>query len=69
MPEDIMRMLSAPTIDVVMAGRLMGVSRNSAYKAARDGSLPVIKIAGQYRVPTARLREMLGLTQREATAA
>ncbi|TXN71469.1 helix-turn-helix domain-containing protein [Methylobacterium sp. WL6] len=61
MSDDIMQVLTEPTVDVVLAGRVLGVGRNTAYKAVRDGSLPALKVAGQFRVPTAKLREMLGL--------
>ena len=61
MSDDISEVLTAATVDVVLAGRVLGVSRNTAYKAVRDGSLPAIRVGTQYRVPTAKLREMLGL--------
>lgn len=61
MSEDIMQVLTRPTVDVALAGRVLGVGRNTAYKAVRDGSLPTVKVAGQFRVPTAKLRLMLGL--------
>lgn len=61
MSDDIMQVLTRPTVDVALAGRVLGVGRNTAYKAVRDGSLPAVKIAGQFRVPTAKLRAMLGL--------
>lgn len=67
MSDDIMQVLTQPTVDVVLAGRVLGVGRNTAYKAARDGSLPTFKIAGQIRVPTAKLREMLGLPKASST--
>lgn len=61
MSEEIMQALKQPTVDVVLAGRALGVGRNTAYKAVKDGTLPAVKVAGQFRVPSARLREMLGL--------
>lgn len=61
MSDDISEVLTAATVDVVLAGRVLGVSRNTAYKLVRDGSLPSVKLGAQYRVPTSRLREMLGL--------
>ena len=68
MADDIMEVLTQPTVDVVLAGRVLGIGRNTAYKAVRDGSLPAIKIAGQFRVPTAKLRTMLGLPARDLSA-
>ena len=61
MGDDIKAVLTNPTVDVVLAGRVLGIGKNAAYSAARDGSLPAFKVGGQYRVPTAKLREMLGL--------
>ncbi len=55
----------APTISVEEAGRILGLSRPSAYAAAHsyletgDG-IPVLKLGRRLRVPTARLLAMLG---------
>jgi hypothetical protein len=43
------------------AGKALGVSRNSSYEAARRNEIPTVKIGNRLSVPTARLREMLGL--------
>lgn len=61
MSNDIMAVLTNPTVDVVLAGRVLGIGKNAAYKAREAGEIPSIKVGGQYRVPTAKLREMLGL--------
>lgn len=50
-----------PTISVEYTGRLLGLSRPSAYKAARSGQIPVIRIGGRMVVPTAKVLAMLGL--------
>jgi hypothetical protein len=34
-----------PTITVPRAGQILGMSRNAAYAAAKDGRLPVIAIS------------------------
>jgi predicted DNA-binding transcriptional regulator AlpA len=34
-----------PTITIPRAGRILGMSRNAAYAAARDGRFPVIAIS------------------------
>jgi excisionase family DNA binding protein len=47
------------TTSVEEAGRRLGVSRNSAYEAARSGELPVIKIGRRLLVPTAALDRLL----------
>lgn len=52
-----------PTVTVEEAGRLLGLSRGSAYEAAKRGDLPTIRIGRRYLVPTAPLRRMLGLDQ------
>ena len=41
------------------AGRLLGVSRASAYKAARNGQLPVIRIGKRYLVLKDLFEELL----------
>ena len=61
MSDDIMQVLTQPTVDVALAGRVLGVGKNAAYKAREAGDIPSIKVGGVYRVPTAKLREMLGL--------
>ena len=42
------------------AGRLLGISRNSAYEAARRGELPAIRIGKRLIVPRAALEKLLG---------
>ncbi|GEP06773.1 helix-turn-helix domain-containing protein [Methylobacterium oxalidis] len=64
MGNDIIQVLTQPTVDVVLAGRVLGIGKNAAYKAREAGEIPSIKVGGQYRVPTAKLREMLGLPLR-----
>jgi excisionase family DNA binding protein len=49
------------TITVEEAGRLLGVSRSAAYRAAGRGELPTIRIGRRLLVPTAKLKAMLGL--------
>lgn len=49
-----------PTITVEEAGRLIGVSRGSAYEAAARGEIPTIRIGRRLLVPVARLLAMLG---------
>lgn len=47
------------TYSVPEAGRLMGISRNTAYEAARNGTLPTIKFGSRYVVPRAALQRLL----------
>ena len=55
------------TYTVEEAGRLLGLSRNSTYEAARTGELPTIRLGRRLLVPRAaleRLLESAGATQR-----
>ena len=51
------------TLDVEMAGRLLGIGRTTAYRLVADGQFPcrVLPVGGQWRVPTADLLATLGL--------
>ena len=49
----------ALTISVERAGELLGLSRNSAYAAARNGELPVVRVGKRLLVPKLRLELML----------
>lgn len=56
------------TIKVEEAGRVLGMSRTAAYRAAASGDLPTIRLNGRLYVPTARLLEMLGYPVQEPTS-
>lgn len=49
------------TVDVVQAGRAVGLGRNGAYEAVRQGRFPVrvLKIGSRMRVVTAELVALL----------
>jgi excisionase family DNA binding protein len=47
------------TITVEEAGRLLGISRGSAYQAAREGTLPTIRLGRRIVVPVEGLKKML----------
>lgn len=68
MSEDIIAVLTNPTVDVQLAGRVLGVGKNAAYRAVSNGTIPTITVAGRKRVPTAKLREMLGLPAHSPSA-
>jgi excisionase family DNA binding protein len=51
--------LERRTYSVEEAGRLLGVGRNQAYSAARDGQIPTIRIGNRVLVPKAALDRML----------
>ena len=57
-----------PTISVPEAGRLLGLSRASAYAAAKRGEIPTIPIGRRLLVPTAPFLAMLGLIPRKGAA-
>jgi excisionase family DNA binding protein len=48
------------TYTVEEAAALLGIARGTAYEAARDGSLPTIRLGRRLLVPRARLAELLG---------
>jgi len=52
-----------PTLDVVEAGRWLGISRNTAYRLAKEGRFPVrtLHIGQQRRVATGDLMEYLNI--------
>jgi excisionase family DNA binding protein len=49
------------TISVEAAGRLLGISRSAAYRAAAAGDIPTFRLGRRLYVPTARLFELLGI--------
>ena len=51
------------------AGRLLGISRNVAYDAARRGAIPTLKLGKNIRVPVPKLLAMLGVGDPAAPAA
>ncbi|MEO3829352.1 helix-turn-helix domain-containing protein [Actinomadura sp. B10D3] len=60
-----------PTVVSIMtAARALGLSRTYAYELAKRGDFPcrVIRIGTTYRVPTAELRKLLGVTYRAGAA-
>lgn len=55
-----------PHVSVEEAAAALGISRSSVYQAAVRGDLPAIRVGHRIVIPTARLREMLGLSPRVA---
>ena len=51
-----------PTMTVPAAGGWMGLGRASSYEAARAGVIPTIKVGRRLLVPTAKFRDLLGLS-------
>ena len=54
--------MSAPWVDVQIMSTALGIGRNTGYREAQEGRFGAFKVGGQYRVPTAALREALRLT-------
>jgi excisionase family DNA binding protein len=54
-----------PTVSVEEAAQWCGLGRSAAYEAVRRGELPVLHFGRSLRVPTALLRQMLGLKESE----
>ena len=46
-------------IDVVEAGRRLGIGRSAAYQAVRAGQIPSVRIGRLIKVPVAALQRML----------
>jgi hypothetical protein len=51
------------TVDLLTAGRALGIGRTTAYTLVRNGEFPcsVLKVGGSYRVPTVGIMRLLGL--------
>jgi len=61
MDREIVSILSQPTCSVDDYRRIMGISKNPAYEAVKRGDVPSIRVGGCIRIPTAPLKQMLGL--------
>jgi excisionase family DNA binding protein len=48
------------TLTVEETARILRISRNSAYEAARTGAIPTIKIGRRVLVPIGGLEQLLG---------
>jgi len=67
MPVTIAQLRASATVDLMTAARALGLGRTRAYELARCGRFPcrVIRIGETYRIPTAGLLELLGVTAEE----
>ena len=52
------------TCSVDEAAHFLGIGRSTAYAAAKDGSLPSLRVAGRILIPVAKLMNMVGLEGR-----
>ena len=66
-PITITQLRATTTVDLATAARALGLGRTRAYALARRDQFPcrVIRIGGTYRIPTAGLLELLGVTAEE----
>lgn len=60
-----------PTVDLLTAARVLGIGRTTAYALVRSGRFPcrVIRVGSTYRVPTAELHRLVGLTPTDSPPA
>jgi excisionase family DNA binding protein len=58
----------SPTLTIEECASVLGLSRGSAYEAARTGQIPVLRIGRRLLVPRAKLLRMLGEGAPEAPA-
>ena len=54
-----MNQVDTRTVTVTQAARILGISRGSAYEAAKNGELPVIRIGKRLLVSMEALDRML----------
>ena len=71
MPVTISQLRASATVDLMTAARALGLGRTKAYELAKQDRFPcrVIRIGDTYRVPTAGLLELLGVTAEEPRTA
>lgn len=50
-----------PTMTIEEVLPILGISRAAAYRAAAAGDIPTLRIGRSIRVPTAALRQLLGM--------
>ncbi|MGO8683646.1 MAG: helix-turn-helix domain-containing protein [Thermoleophilia bacterium] len=60
-PSTLERLRSQTTCTIEQASQLLQVGRSTAYAAAHDGSLPVVRISHRLLVSVPRLLAMLGV--------
>lgn len=66
--EDVAKLLMFPTTTVEKAGQILGLGRSASYEAVARGDIPILRFGRRIVVPTAKLREMLGIKDQQAAA-
>ena len=62
--QDLIRDISTrSTCSVEEAAAVVGIGRSTAYAAARDGSLPTVRLSGRILVPCAKLLALIGIEE------
>jgi len=71
MPVTITELRARATVDLMTAACALGLGRTKAYELAKHDEFPcrVIRIGDSYRVPTAGLLELLGVSAEEPRTA
>lgn len=57
---------SRSTCSIDEAAAVLGIGRSTAYAAARDGSLPAVRLSHRLLVPTAKLLALVGAETRSS---
>jgi excisionase family DNA binding protein len=60
-PEEIAAILARPTMSVDEFGLVMGIGRNQAYAAVREGRIRSLRLGKRVLIPTSAVLEMLGM--------
>ena len=61
MPEWLKEVLARPTASIPDTGRCFGLGKNKSYEEARRGAWPLVGTEHKQSVPTAFIRQKLGL--------
>ena len=61
--------IDQPTCSVEELGRVFRLSKNPAYEAVKRGDFPSIRVGSRIRIPTAPLRQMLGIDSAQKESA
>jgi excisionase family DNA binding protein len=48
------------TLTVEETAKVLGVSRDLAYRGVRDGTIPAVRVGSRWVVPRGRLEQLLG---------
>jgi len=52
-----------PTVTITEAAEILGIGVSTAYRAARAGTMPRVRIGGRWVVPSAALERILELDE------